>query len=372
MKKLHALLFFMLCVAVYSCKEKDDSGAVPICSITSPTDGDRFLVGQIVTVIVDASDSDNDLAEVRFFLDNTHLSIDKEAPFRFSWETAGLDSGKYVIKAVAYDREFNKTADEIYLQLYKNLVVTQKEFVNVAGGTFEMGCFGSPNVCFDNELPVHTVFVDGFSITKHEITNYYYAEFLNAIQASPDGILNDVEYIDMGASQAQIYYSDGVFLPKAGFENFPVVEVSWHGAQAYCEYNGGRLPTEAEWEYAAHGGLLADSTIYSGSNDVNEVAWYIENSAQATHQVSTKFPNELGLHDMSGNVWEWCSDWYSDSYYAVSENQNPQGPADGIYKVLRGGIFNGAPQYCRISCRAKAYPLITNNASGFRMVKPLN
>lgn len=372
MRKLQILLLFIFFIVSNSCKEKDDAGAVPSCSITNPADGSRYKVGQIVTIVADAYDTDGDLSEVRFYLGDFHLSIDREAPYRYAWETAGLDSGMYVIRAVAQDKEYNKTTAEISVQLYKTLNIKPVEFIDVQGGTFQMGCTSEQNDCYANENPVHEVTVDGFAMTKHEITNYHYAAFLNAIQANANGVADGVEYVDMLASTVQISYSDEGFESKPGYENFPVVEVSWSGAKAYCEHYGGRLPTEAEWEFAARGGVLARDTEFSGSDTLADVAWYIENAYSAAREVGTKFPNELGLHDMSGNVFEWCMDWYDESYYAVSEALNPQGPASGTYKVLRGGIYNGYEEFCRVAYRAHSYPTLTNTANGFRMIKPLD
>ena len=137
----------------------------------------------------------------------------------------------------------------------------------------------------------------------------------------------------------------------------PVEMVSWNDCQEFVaklnKLTGGkfRLPTEAEWEFAARGGVDSKGFKYAGSDCLNEVAWYAKNSDDMTHEVKTKTPNELGLYDMNGNVWEWCSDYYSPSYYSVSPKINPQGPITGSSRVNRGGSwFTDISRY-RISVR---------------------
>jgi formylglycine-generating enzyme required for sulfatase activity len=129
-----------------------------------------------------------------------------------------------------------------------------------------------------------------------------------------------------------------------------------------------RLPTEAEWEFAARGGKKSKGYEYAGSNEIEAVAWYDENSEDKTHPVGQKKPNELGILDMSGNVLEWCSDWYEESYYNSSPGNNPQGPASGSNRVLRGGGWSYIPRNCRVSIRYYYYPVSWHSSIGFRLV----
>ncbi|MBR3766219.1 MAG: SUMF1/EgtB/PvdO family nonheme iron enzyme, partial [Muribaculaceae bacterium] len=129
-----------------------------------------------------------------------------------------------------------------------------------------------------------------------------------------------------------------------------------------------RLPTEAEWEYAARGGNKSKGYKYSGSNTIGDVAWYNSNSSAMTHQVGTKAPNELGLYDMSGNVWECCSDWHDENYYSSSPSNNPTGPTSGSYRVDRGGSWGNNARSCRVSYRDRSTPDYRDCYYGFRLV----
>jgi len=240
------------------------------------------------------------------------------------------------------------------------------EKVAVTGGTFTMG---SPNGTGDsNEQPEHSVTLSDFSISKYEITNAQYATFMNDIAANINGSFNGVEYLDMDDADVQISHTSGSFIADAGKENNPVIEISWFGAKAYAEHYGGRLPTEAEWEFAAKGGNSSSGYIYSGSNTLDDVAWYSANSGSATQSVGTKSANELGLHDMSGNVWEWTNDWYDSNYYNSSPSNDPQGPASGTFRVYRGGSWIYNAYYCRVANRTYNFPTITYHGLGFRPV----
>jgi formylglycine-generating enzyme required for sulfatase activity len=154
--------------------------------------------------------------------------------------------------------------------------------------------------------------------------------------------------------------------------NYPIYSVCHEEAVEFCRKLSSltgrtyRLPTEAEWEYAARGGNQSRGYKYSGSNDVNSVAWYLDNGGETTHAVGTKRANELGLYDMSGNVWEWCSDWYGD--YSTLSQTNPQGPGRGDYRVLRGGSWRINASGCRVSVRSYHTPSNPLYNLGFRVV----
>ena len=248
------------------------------------------------------------------------------------------------------------------------------EMVLVEGGTFTMGCTGEQNNCDEDELPTHSVTLNNYFISKYEVTNSQYASFLNLIDCNSDGTYNDedygnVRYIEITDTECQIDYIDGEFKSESGKENYPVTEVSWYGANAFARSNGGHLPTEAQWEYAARGGNQSQGYIYSGGSNLGDVGWYSVNSDSHSHEVGIKQPNELGIHDMSGNVWEWCQDWYDEDYYEISPQNNPQGPNVGTHKVVRGGSWAYLSHICRVANRNENNLNVTYNNYGFRIVR---
>ena len=211
---------------------------------------------------------------------------------------------------------------------------TEGNMVFVEGGTFQMGSNSDYN-----EMPVHTVTVSSFYMDKTEVTQ---AEYRKVMGKNPSKF--------------------------SGCDDCPVENVSWHDANEYAKKVGKRLPTEAEWEYAARGGSKSKGYRYSGSNQLDAVGWYYDNSNDRTNPVAQKLPNELGLYDMSGNVYEWCSDWYGEESYSSSPQNNPQGPNSGYSRVLRGGSWHYDVSSCRVAGRYRSNPASRDNSRGFRLV----
>ena len=214
------------------------------------------------------------------------------------------------------------------------------EMVFVEGGSFDMGS--------DDIEPIHSVTVNDFFISSYEVTFDEYDKFCEATdREKPD---------DEGWGRGKR----------------PVINVNWGDAKDYCEWAGGRLPTEAEWEYAARDANQTSSDskgyYYSGSDNIKSVAWYSSNSDDKTQLVGSKQPNKLGLYDMSGNVWEWCSDWFDDSYYSESPSIDPRGPVEGKSRILRGASWFDPDYACHIAYRFGQRPSRGNNTIGFRMV----
>ena len=218
------------------------------------------------------------------------------------------------------------------------------KMVAVKGGTFQMGATSEQQDTYGDERPVHSVTLSDYYIGETEVT-----------QALWQAVMGSNPSSFTGNSQR------------------PVECVSWDDCQTFISRLNSktgmnfRLPTEAEWEYAARGGNRSNKTQYSGSSNIDNVAWYDSNSGSTTHPVKGKSPNELGLYDMSGNVWEWCSDWYSSDYYSNSPHNNPQGPSSGSYRVLRGGGWSLNARFCRVAIRNYFGPDYRNFHYGLRL-----
>lgn len=243
------------------------------------------------------------------------------------------------------------------LNLTEDQSETENTFIQVEGGTFIMGS----NARLETEKPEHMVTISSYYINKFAVTQ---KEWVSIMGTNPSEIQGD---------------------------DFPVENVSWYDAVIFCNKkslkddldpcyviegdlvgcnwhnNGYRLPTEAEWEYAMRGGKLSRNFEYSGSDDINEVAWYCDNSEWQAHPVGVKKPNELGLYDMSGNVYEWCWDIYGP--YTIEEKTDPKGPGSGANRVFRGGSWSSKKDYCTVSNRY--YNIATNHVFniGLRLVR---
>ena len=245
------------------------------------------------------------------------------------------------------------------------------EMVLVQGGTFWMGDDPTPGSANFR----HEVTLDSFWIGKYPVTSAEYAAFLNAANPDERDRKKWVELESFWNSGFSIRREDTRFLPIRGKEQHPIVGVSWTGAIAYTEWLAGlmgaklRLPTEAEWEYAAGGGSQG-RTMWAGTDDqqnLRDFAWFSRNSIGKTHPVGQKLPNRLGLYDMSGNVWEWCEDWYGSDYYVSCQSGNPKGPPSGDNRVDRGGCWLNDPFNCRVAFRGSLNPSGRAGTLGFRL-----
>jgi len=227
------------------------------------------------------------------------------------------------------------------------------QMVFVKGGNFFMGCDDKHFLGeeFDNERPVHRVSVSSFYIGKYEVT---LAQWRTIMGIKPPAY-------------------DGVDYGNKDCDNCPVVKVSWDDIQEFIqklnEKTGKhyRLPTETEWEYAARGGKYSSKFMYSGSDKLTDVGWY-GHPKSTTHPVGQKKANELSIYDMSGNVMEWCQDWYDDDYYKTTVDKiDPKGPDAGVKRVLRGGSYFDEDVVCRTTYRSRLEPSKRQWNIGFRL-----
>ncbi len=265
------------------------------------------------------------------------------------------------VMALSCKKEGNPTtnykAEEDYKETLSGLNL---DMVYVKGGTFTMGAT-SEQGSNDSAKPAHQVTLSSYHISKYEIT-----------QAQWKAV--------MGTTIEQQRDKVGAYSLYGVGDNYPMYCVSWTEAKAFCEKLSQKtgkkyaLPTEGQWEFAARGGVKSKGYKYSGSDAVGDVAWYYDNSYNlgenhpdyGTHAVGTKAANELGIYDMSGNVWEWCADWYGS--YSSDAATNPSGPNSGSYRVLRGSSWSGSGGSCRVSIRYNFKPDVHGSYVGFRVV----
>ena len=246
---------------------------------------------------------------------------------------------KIIAKTHGIESLMSDASNVIIISTGMNYQVNGVSFkmIKVEGGTFQMGSATGDS----DEKPIHTVTLSDYYIGETEVSQELWMAVMGNNPSNVSG------------------------------NKLPVENVSWEDCQTFItklnQLTGQqfRLPTEAEWEYAAIGGTKSEGNSYSGSNNINDVAWYNNNSSSHTHEVGTTMSNELGIFDMSGNVWEWCQDWYGS--YSNSDQINPTGPSSGTSRVERGGSFYDNAKNCRVQNRDYSNPTTKKNYIGLRI-----
>ena len=262
---------------------------------------------------------------------------------------------------------FKKSDARIIAEILKckneNIVIEQNmsempsgaDFVHIEGGTFQMGSDSE-----DDEKPVHTVTVKSFSIAKYLVTQKDWYEVMGnhpGYFKGDDRPVENVNWFDVIAYCNKRSLQEGLNPVYSRLDDDIICD--WNA-------NGYRLPTEAEWEYASKSSD-SEEFEYSGSNNVDSVGWHTGNSSGETHAVGVKAPNGIGLYDMSGNVWEWCWDWYGS--YSSEKLEDPVGSVSGSFRVRRGGSWNNSEQSLRLVYRGNHAPTSRSSSVGFRVVR---
>ena len=338
---------------------------------------------RLIDITYDVEDADGDLLEITVeassddgrnydiipesVMGDVGKNIEPGSGRRIVWDVGrdlpGTKGEDFKVRVIADDGAAGPAAPVITWE-------DDAEMILIPAGEFSMG--DHHGVGADDENPVHTIYLDAFYMDKYEVTNAQYAKFLNEYGKNTDAAGH--ELLDIDDADCLIEKQENVYRPKAGYEDHPVIEINWFGAAAYAQFYNKRLPTEAEWEKAARGGLV--SKRYTWGDEVEpDVANYdyvgsrtltTADMLQYLEPVGAFPPNGYGLHDMAGNVWEWCADEYDPEYYSKSPKDNPKGPEDHIafinddfanvdatsLRIARGGSWSDyLPNNLRAACR---------------------
>jgi len=328
-------------------------------------------------------------------VDNFYLQVEKDKRL-YNLATGYFYKNEHEKAKPFFDQIYERHHDDTLSLFYSKACFnednyqTDPDMIKVEGGQFTMG-----DTVYNRKYIEHQVKLTTFYMSKYEVTNAQYARFLNQYTTEHkdkpeylDSIENNFIYlkgIENAEMKCGIYKDGNIYKVIFGYENRPAAYISWYGANAYCEFYGGSLPTEAQWEYAAKGGSKPYEVSktsqgftpykYSGSDNVDTVAWYSNNSGSKTHSVGTKMPNQLGIYDMSGNLWEWCLDWYSSDYYQTCQNEGVVTNPSTAYmqnadrRILRGGGWDYDDEGCRTVFRGSYSPAGRDDDCCFRFLR---
>lgn len=368
---VYLALLLLVLPLLFSCDDNTTT-EVSTCAtpVINPASG-TFTSAQTITITCETPD-----ATILYTMDGTEPADSARATLTYSGPIT--ISANKVIKAKAVKTGWNKSpvASATYL------IYNQME--SLAGGTFTMG--SASGVGDNDEHPAHSVTVSPFYMGKYEVTQAEWTAIMGSNPSSFTGTSKPVEMVNfysvlaycnkrsMAEGLTPVYTINNSTDPAVWGAIPTVNNATWDAATANWTANGYRLPTEAEWEYAAR--ATTPAYEYSGSNTVGDVSWYLTNSGGTTHNVGGKAANGFGLFDMSGNVQEWVWDWYSATYYSTGTTRinNPTGPATGTQHTIRGGSWDTEAYWSRVAFRNHGTPekgdaKVVNDRLGFRVVR---
>lgn len=378
---LPAISFFLIIISFSACEE-DDNKQRPELRIIKPDASSKIIRGAEVKVAAQLSGFDiyHTVHSVKFTINDSTYFYDttKRQNLTFLWTTDHLTTGEQELNLeVTYsdeslnDKDWNYFYARDLIDEYikgeedapdtviasKNITVELTEFPS-SNLTLNSKSFAQDTFDYNSK----TIILSPFKISKFEITNSQFCSFLNAIGADENGYYANIKYIHI-SSNNKIIYEDGTFKPKTNAGSLPVINVTWMGAKNFCKWAGGRLPTEAEWVYSAKG---------TNVSNLDNIAWYRENSGDSIHTVGKKAPNYNGLYDILGNAGEWCMDWYNENMFSSTSDTliNPIAPKNQTIKVYRGGHWNSKASQVSVESRFKENPGNGGNYLGFRLVIP--
>ena len=358
----------------------EKQGCAPVIKTVTIKEGETLSVNEKLQTGREITIS-TDLYGDKIYVDGSYIGT---SPI-----TSNLSYGSHTIKAVRNGKEVFKTIDVLQtggdnivsLSFFGNQTTTINgisfTMIAVEGGTFNMGATSEQrDDADDDEKPVHSVTLSDYYVGETEVTVGLFRQFIDETGYRTDADKNGGSHSWNGSkwvlTEGVNWQCDANGKKRSAGEDYhPVIHVSWNDANEFCKWlkqktgKNFRLPTEAEWEYAARGGNKSKGYKYSGSNAIGNVAWYWDNSGSTTHDVKIKSANELGIYGMSGNALEWCQDWYGE--YSKGSQTNPTGPSSGSYRVLRGGSWHGSAENCRVSIRYNGNPDIRYSNIGFRL-----
>jgi formylglycine-generating enzyme required for sulfatase activity len=381
---LYALAALLL-ISFYSCEMEEETEITPQITFNYPANNQQIPFTPEVKI----------LAQLKGFteyrkIDSVLLSIDDSIVHRekrqietieYHWNTRNNPGQTHTLAVQVHytdetpaDKDWNFFGARDYIEEEEEPEPEKLSINTSISVSFSAFPSGSPSLSYTTferdtfEYQNKTIVLDSFKISKYEITAKQYADFLNDISVDSVGRFGNIKYIYLGKN-SHLEFNGTRFVPKSDRDSLPITTVTWAGAQDYCRWAGGRLPTQAEWYYASDPDYVNNISFV-----LNDAAWFKANSNKRIHKIGTKDPNSYGIYDMLGNASEWCLDWYSNPVYSSQDDilVNPVSPYSGELKVQKGGSWNSQPFETNIELRTPFDPNNGSNYTGFRIVKQLD